>query len=151
MTFAQKGLVLTQDGNYWQAGNSFYNAFLLWKGHLPDETFHSDNAITYSRGVKNKLIEITLVWGNILAQSGLMDEAIELLENLIQKFREDDTLIAFLYKLYRNNNNPLKANELLKHYREELIRNDYLEDDINTYISDVINGYEKSLMINGPE
>lgn len=149
MTLAQKGLAFVQDGQYWQAGNSFHKAFLLWKGHLPDETFLSDDAITYSRGIEYKLIEIALAWGNILAQSGLMNKAIELLENLIQKFREKDVLTIFLYELYRRNNNPLKANELLKRYREELTRNDYLEDEIDACISNVINHYNKSLMNNG--
>jgi len=143
-TLAQRGLALARQGKYWQAGNNFHNAFLLWKGHLPDEIFHSDDAITYSYGVENKLTEITLVWGEILASSGLMDQAVELLEKLIEKFRQNDTLITFLFGLYRRNKNPLKANELLKRYRMELERNDYLEEEIDSCISDIINRYEKS-------
>ncbi len=141
---AEKGIDSFRNELYWQAGNYFNQAFVFWKGTLPEDTFYSDNAITYSYAIENKLIEMTIAWGKILLKSGLIDEAIQLLENLIERFRENDFLITFLYELYRKNNDPVQANNLLKSYQKELEKNDYLEVEIEGYINNVIDKYEKS-------
>lgn len=146
MSLAAEGLFLARDQQYWQASNKFHNAFLLWQGHLPYETFQSDYALTYSYAVENKLIEAAKSWGEILATSGFINEAIELFETLILKFRENDVLTTFLYQFYRKNNNPLKANETIKRYQKELSRNDYPEEEIAAYTSDIIKQYDKSVM-----
>ncbi len=144
LTFAKKGIRLSKNKQYWQAGNCFNYAFNLWKGSLPYDLFMSNDALLYSYKIEKVLVEAAQLWGTILSQADLTERAIDLIENLILKFRTDDGLITFLYGLYLKTNSPLIATETLKRYRQELEKAGYPENEIDAIIAGVVIRFEDS-------
>lgn len=142
--FGNQGLLHAQNEQYWQAGNCFHKAFSLWKGYLPSETLPIGKGDAYSRNIENKLIEITLTWVEILVSGGLVNEAIELLRKVSEKLPHVDIIMTRLYGLYYMNKNPLAAKAVLEQYAQALEKNDFSENEIQKFISDISNKYRDS-------
>lgn len=135
---ARTGLSHSKNSDWWQAYNSFQTALSLWKGAMPEDTFQSEQIFRFNDTLASLLSEIGMVWAANLAQSGQVEEAIHLLERVLQINYLDEELTILLYQLYHKSNLPLLANETLSRYRKALLRAEYTEEEAETYIAEIM-------------
>lgn len=140
---ARKGMVHSKNSDWWQAGNNFNNALRLWKGALPEETFKSEQVLTYNDQLVNILIEFTTTWATHMAKTNRIEEAISLLEQVMQVCKLEEQLVTLLYGLYHKNNAPIKARDTLNKYCKALEKIDYSQREIETFIQDIMKAAQK--------
>ena len=129
MRTSKRALKLGKQGLWWQAGNGFTTALSFWDKFLPTEIFLSDQALAFSDEIHDILRTICLTWSNRLLDLNRLEEALLLLENSERVLSSDEDYILLRYQLYLKKHNPLKARDVLKTYRQELLRLGYSEDE----------------------
>ncbi len=145
---ARRGMMNSKNSDWWQAGNSFCHALSIWKGALPEDTFKSEQVLTYNDQLVGSLIEFTSTWANHMAETGRPGEAINLIEQVLQMNRLEEKLVTLLYALYAANNSPIKARETLDRYKTALLKIDYTPEEIDSFLQDVIDE-AKTISIGG--
>jgi LuxR family maltose regulon positive regulatory protein len=136
---ARTGLSNGKNSDWWQAYSSFYMALALWKGVMPEDTFRSDQVLIFNDMLANILSKVASTWAKHMAESGRLREAISLLERVLQINYLEEELTIHLYKLHSQNNNPLKARDILERYRKALLKSEYTEQEVNAFIEAIIN------------
>jgi LuxR family maltose regulon positive regulatory protein len=126
---AARALKFGKQGLWWQAGNSFASALSCWDKFIPTEYFLSDQALDFSDEIRDTLRAICLTWSNRLIELNRQEEALLMLENTERLLSADEDYILLRYQLYQQKHNPLKARDILKTYRQELLRLGYSEDE----------------------
>ncbi len=117
---AKAGLRHAHAERYWQAGNAFNRALILWKGPLETDRFMASHTMEYTDRLITLLTRMTNTWAAHLAGADCPEEAIEILKKTIRYNQMSDRLIGQLYRLYLATGNPLKARETLINYRQTL-------------------------------
>jgi ATP/maltotriose-dependent transcriptional regulator MalT/DNA-binding SARP family transcriptional activator len=135
---ARTGLAHSKNSDWLQAHNAFQTALSLWKGGMPDDTFQSEQVLTFNDTLTDLLVEIGSTWANNLAESKRFDDAITILERILQLNYLEESLTILLYKLYSQNNNPLKSREILERYKKALVKAEYSEDEAEEFIEAII-------------
>jgi len=135
---ARRGMILSRNGDWWQAGNAFQQALSYWKGALPEDTFKSEQVLGYNDQLISTLIGFTTTWASHMATTGCTAEAIGLIEQVLRMSRLEEKLVTLLYALYVTSNSPIKARETLDRYRLALTRVDYSQEEIESFLRDVI-------------
>ncbi len=126
---AARALKFGKQGLWWQAGNSFASALSCWDKFILTEYFLSDQALDFSDEIRDTLRAICLTWSNRLIELNRPEEALLMLENTERLLSADEDYILLRYQLYQQKHNPLKARDILKTYRQELLRLGYSEDE----------------------
>lgn len=135
---ARSGLVLSKNGDWWQAGNAFNRGLFHWKGALPEDTFKSEQVLSYNDQLVATLISLTTSWAHHMAATGRLTEAIGLIERVLQMNRLEEQLVTLLYALYVRSNSPIKAKDTLERYRLALVKVEYSPEEIESFLGDVI-------------
>ncbi len=135
---AKTGLSHSRNNNWLQAHNAFQTASSIYRGVLPEDTFKSEQVLAFNDQLIHILVEFTNTWAMNMASTGRSEEAIQLVEGILQiNFLEED-LTQLLYQLYNQNNNPLKARDTLERYRKALIKAEYTEEEIKEFLRQII-------------
>ena len=103
--------------------------FLCGKGAMPEDTFRSEQVLTFNDILANLMVETASTWAKNLAEAGRLDEAIAILERILLINYLEEELTILLYKFYCQNNNHLKAREILERYRKALLKAEYTEEE----------------------
>ncbi len=135
---ARTGLSHSKNSDWLQAHNAFQDALSLWKGSMPEDVFRSEQVLRYNDMMLGMLTEVGSVWAKSLAKSDRQEEAIVILEKILQINFLEESLTTLLYRLHLENQNPLKAREILSRYRTALVNADYEETEADSYIKDII-------------
>jgi len=135
---ARTGLSHSKNSDWWQAHNSFQTALSLCKGVMPEDTFRSEQVLTFNDVLANLMIEIGSTWARNLAEAGRLEEAITILEQILSINYLEEELTILLYSFHSRSHNHLKANEVLERYRKALLKADYTIDEATSYIDDII-------------
>lgn len=135
---ARTGLSHSKNSDWMQAHNAFLTALSLWKGAMPEDTFRSEQVLSYNDRMLDLLTEVGATWAENLAQSGRLEEAITILEQVLSINFLEERLTVLLYKLHLRNNNPLKAKEILTRYRTALIKAEYEPEEADSFINEII-------------
>ncbi len=138
LEYANQGLTFAQQGLWWQAGNSFYNALACWKHYQLSSLFTSDQTIIFLDDLHNLLKKACLTWCAMLAEHNHTAEALAILERIDHHLFLDEDYVTLRYQLYIATNNPLKAHDTLNRYRKKLSTLDYSETEINEIIARLI-------------
>lgn len=146
---ARRGIVHAKNSDWWQAGNAFQHALYHWQGSLPEESFKSEQVLTYNDQLVNTLIEVTTTWARHMAETGCTENAIALIERVLQSNKLEEELVTLLYALYSKNNSPIKARETLERYRAALRKVEYSAQEIEEYI-EVILSAAKEMVFDQP-
>jgi len=136
---ARTGLSCSKNSDWWQSYSSFHTALSLWKGAMPEDTFRSEQVLTFNDMLGTILSEMASTWSTHMAKSGRLSEAISLLERVLQINYLEERLTIQLYRLHSQNNNPLKAREILERYRNALLKAEYTEEEATEFIDTIIN------------
>ncbi len=139
----ERALYHTKRNELWQAGNFFNKALSLWKGNLPSNIFTSDPVFSYENNLLSHFSNISIRWAGILAQTDQLDEAILVIENLLQTNGLDENGILLLCRLHNQANQPLKVRATLKRYAQALKQIEYDDDEIEEILSDIRTSLEE--------
>jgi len=131
------GLSHNKNGDRLQAHNAFQTAFSVYKGVMPEDTFKSEQVLVYNDQLIHMLIEFTTAWATNMTKSGRPEEAITLIEKVLKLNPLEENLTHLLYRLYSQNNNPLKARDTLEHYRNSLIKAEYTKEEITEFLDEI--------------
>ena len=131
---ARTGLTHFKNSDFWQAHNAFQTAISLWKGVMPEDTFRSEQALTFNDILANLMVETGSTWAKNLAEAGRLDEAIAILERILLINYLEEGLTILLYKFHCRNNNHLKAREILERYQKALLKADYTKKEATSFI-----------------
>ena len=134
---ARNGLMHVRKKEYWQAGNRFYSASLQWKGAYLTGLRSKDRVSTRGHELDHLYSEISLTWGNILFDTGLHVECIDVLNQSLKYDQTNDVAISALYQAYVHSNQPIRANELLKQYENALHAANYDPEEIREALKDI--------------
>ncbi len=139
----EKALYHSKRNELWQAGNYFNRALSLWKGNLPTNIFTSDPVYSYENNLVHNYSVISIKWGEILAQIGQLDEAISVIEKLLQTNGLDENGILLLCRLYGRANQPLKIRATLERYKHALRQIEYSNEEAEEIISGITASLEE--------
>ncbi|EKD38206.1 MAG: hypothetical protein ACD_75C00822G0002 [uncultured bacterium] len=134
---ARTGMSHSKNSDWWQAYSAFQTAISLWKGALPEDTFQSEQVLAFNDKLTGLLVELGSTWAKNLMESRRFEEAISILERILQINYLEESLTKLLYRLHCLNNNYLKSREILDRYKKALLKADYSEqeaDDITLKI-----------------
>jgi DNA-binding SARP family transcriptional activator len=135
---ARTGLSHCKNGDFLQAHHAFHTAMSLWQGAMPEDTFRSEKVLTFNDILANLMAETGSTWAKNLADAGRLDEAIAILERILQVNYLEEKLTILLYRLHCQNNNFLKAREVLERYRRALLKAEYTNEEATTFIDAII-------------
>jgi DNA-binding SARP family transcriptional activator len=135
---ARTGLTHCKNGDLWRARNAFQTAMSLYKGAMPEDTFRSEQVLTFNDILANLMVETASTWAKNLADAGRLEEAITILERILLINYLEEELTILLYKLHCQNNNHLKAREILERYRKALRKAEYTEEEAASFIDEII-------------
>jgi len=135
---ARTGLSHCKNNDLWRAHNAFQTAFSLYQGAMPEDAFRSEQVLTFNDILANLMVETASTWAKNLAAAGRLEEAITIIERIILINYLEEELTILLYKLHCQNNNPLKAREILERYRKALLKAEYTEEEATSFIDEII-------------
>ena len=135
---AKAGLSHSKNGDFLQAHNAFQKAASLWHGAMPEDTFRSEQVLSFNDAVAGLLTETGSTWAKNLAEAGRLDEAIAVLERSLLLNYLEEPLTILLYSFYCRNNNHLKAREILDRYMRALLKAEYTEQEATSFIDQII-------------
>jgi len=121
----------------WPAEITFSSAFSLWQGTFVPGDFGSDAAITLQDELERLYMESSLPFARLMAESKRYQQAIKLLRDALRYDPANDAVIRLLYQLYLSQESPGQARQVLKQYREALVRDNYPEDEILSVLQDL--------------
>jgi DNA-binding SARP family transcriptional activator len=135
---ARTGLSHCKNGDLWRAHNAFQTAMSLYKGAMPEDTFRSEQVLTFNDILANLMVETASTWATNLAEAGRLEEAIAIIERILLINYLEEGLTILLYKFHCRNNNHLKARETLERYRKALLKAEYTEEEAASFIDEII-------------
>ncbi len=135
---ARTGLSHCKNSDLLQAHNAFQTAISLWEGAMPEDTFRSDQVLTFNDILANLMVELGSAWSKNLADAGRLEEAINVLERILMMNYLEEELTILLYKFHCRNNNHLKAREILERYRKALLKAEYSEEEATSFIDEIV-------------
>jgi ATP/maltotriose-dependent transcriptional regulator MalT/DNA-binding SARP family transcriptional activator len=138
---ARAGMTHSKNGDWLQAFNAFRTALSLWKGGMPDDTFQSEQVLAFNDSLNELLVEVGMTLATSLAGSQRLEEAIAVVERILQRNYRDERLTGLLYQLHCRNNNPLKSREVLERYKKALLKAEYSEEETADYLEEIVNGF----------
>jgi LuxR family transcriptional regulator, maltose regulon positive regulatory protein len=136
-------LAHSKRNEWWQAGNSCHHALSLWKGSLPTDTFTNEYASSWEITLLDMFTTISMTWGTHLAATGQIDEAIQVVENILLSNGLEENAVVLLCNLYTRNNMPLKIRKTLERYKKALELIDYTKEEIEKIITEITDHTKK--------
>ena len=138
MAACKSALAHSRKNEWWQAGNSCHQALSLWKGNLPADAFINEFSSSWENILLNTFAEVSLTWADHLAAIGRMDEAIQIVENVLHSNGLEEKAVILLCNLYLQNNKPIKVRKALERYKAALEEIDYTREEIENILSDIM-------------
>jgi DNA-binding SARP family transcriptional activator len=139
----KEGLKLSNNNEFWQAGNRFYTALSFWKGSLPSDIFRNDSIYSFEDSLLATFEKVSLRWARILADTGDIQEAIPLLVTMLKHNGLEEKGVLLLCRLYNQTHQPLKVRETLQHYITALKLAEYDDNEIKSMIDDLTDSMGK--------
>jgi DNA-binding SARP family transcriptional activator len=115
-----EGLVHLKNGEFWQAGNSFYPALRLWQGAVALELLDLGEGGRFAEEPGRRLLEMVLQWCPVLFGIDRHDEALRVCVLAWQFNHENSEMARLLYGLYVQSGFTLKARQTLDEFEKAL-------------------------------
>lgn len=114
----------------WPAEITFSSAFSLWQGTFVPGDFGSDAAIVFQDELEQLYLETSLIFARLLAEGKRYQQAAKLLRDALRYDPSNDGVVRLLYQLCLAQDRPGQANQVLKQYREALVRENFPEQEV---------------------
>ncbi len=126
------GLKLFRQKKYWQAGNELYPALQTWQGRYLSNILAEDDVVEERRTNLERLyLEGALAWATILAESGAVEDAIEVISAALRYDPTSHALVKKLYGLHIHSQDSVKADAVVKNYSRALMQNGFSAEEIS--------------------
>jgi len=122
--------------DFWPAEITFSSAFSLWQGTFAPGSFGSDAAILFQDELEQLYLESSLPFARLMAESKRYQQAVKLLRDALRYDPTNDAVIRLLYQLYLAQDSPGQAGQILKLYREALVKDNFHEQEIQVALQD---------------
>jgi DNA-binding response OmpR family regulator len=132
-----KGNQLLTTGELWLAEIAYSSAFSLWQGTFMPGNFGCDAAFVYQDELEQLFLETSLTFASLLAEGQRYQQAAKLLRDALRYDSTNDRIFRLLYRLYLAEDNLGQAGQVLKLYREALVREHYSEQEILDILQDL--------------
>lgn len=121
---------------YWQAGNKFFLAHLLWQGAFVSEVTGEEQIRGFRAQLSDHLLQLTLKWCQILAESDGIQDAIAVAGKALGYEPTNDRLVRLLFNLHRNSP-VIQARQVLKQFATALQYEDYPVEEIAELVREI--------------
>lgn len=138
MDACDAALAHSRKNEWWQAGNYFHLALSLWKGNLPSNIFINEHTSSLEIVLLNTFTEICLTWATNLSKTNRTNEAIQIIEKLLQSNALEENAVIMLCNFYIRNSMPLKVKKVIGRYKDALVEIDYTEEQIEEIIAEAL-------------
>jgi len=118
----RRGQVYCGVGDCWHADVAFTTAFALWRGSYAPGACATDQAAEYAERIHVACLEATLLWSEMLIESGQSGRAEVALLHAVGFDRGNALLNRALYRCYMRGGDLKRALALLQSYGESLRR-----------------------------
>ncbi len=115
---------------FWPAEITFSSAFSLWQGTFVPADFGCDAAITFQDELEQLFLEGCQPFARLVAESERYQSAVKLLRDALRYDPAHDDVNRLLYRLYTAQESPGKASQVLRQYRETLLKDHMPEQEI---------------------
>ncbi len=126
----QRGMKLGKNQQWWQAGNRFMSALVLWSGPFVSDLLPGEQSSDYGWELQGKLVELGTFWCQELAESSQLGKAVEVASKIWKESPDNEQIASLLYSLFVRNKEPLQAKRLYTYYEELLHKHGYPEEEI---------------------
>ena len=121
MEKARQGLRHVKAQEFWQAGNTFHLAHRLWRGNFLPGVKESDRLRDCRHDLHELYFESSLVWGQLLGDSGRLGEAAGVLEKAWALDRSHHDLAQALYRIHQDRKDVRKTRQVQRQYEDALL------------------------------
>lgn len=132
----QKGFNYVNLKEFWQAGNAFLKAILLYNGKFVPKVDLQGRAFQFREELQRLFIEGIEQWVGFLSVADRISEAIYFCEKAIEVDPTSNTLVKSLYHLLTRNNESEKAAVIIDNYKNSLAHEGFSAEEINSIIED---------------
>ena len=94
----------------------------------------ADPAVAFRSEILNCYLNSTTAWCRILLDHGQTEEGIRIAEGALAFDDINHTLVKLLYTAYSRQNNPSKAAQVVKNYRQSLAGADFSPVEIDDVV-----------------
>jgi DNA-binding response OmpR family regulator len=121
---------------FWPAEITFSSAFSLWQGTFVPGDFGSDAAIVFQDELERLYLESSLPFARLMAENKRYQQASKLLRDALRYDPTNDAVIRLLYQLCLVQDSPGQARQVLKQYREALLKDHFPEHEVLSALQD---------------
>jgi DNA-binding SARP family transcriptional activator len=126
----QAGFQHLKHKKFWQAGNALRSAHHLWGGEFIPSVQSADSVNDFRHDLLNRYLECARHLPGILLSHGLRDEALKVAEEALRYDRTNEVLIRWIYNLYTQNGDLVKARRTILQYEEMLAKDGHSPPEI---------------------
>lgn len=130
---------------FWPAEITYSSAFSLWQGTFMPGNFGSDAAIVFQDELEQLYLEASLHFALLMAEGERYQQASKLLRGALRYDSANDAIIRLLYLFCLAQDKMVLAGQILKQYREALVKDHLPEQEIDK----VLNAFPKSRLEQG--
>ena len=132
----KKGTQQMAAREFWPAEISFSSAFSLWQGTFVPGNFGSDAAVAFQDELERLYLETSLPFARLMAENKRYQQATALLRDALRFDPSNDDVVRLLYQLCLAQDSLGQASQVLKQYREALVKDHFAEPEIEQILQD---------------
>lgn len=133
---AERGLEHLNRGEYWQAGNAFLKASLLYRGKFMPKVNLQERAAQLREELQRSFLECTRHWVQMLSAVERFPEAIHFCQKALELDSTSNWLVKNLYDLFTQRNESENAAAVIDKYKISLAREGFSEKEIDLIMED---------------
>lgn len=124
---------------FWPAEITYSSAFSLWQGAFVPGDFGSDTAIVFQDELEQLYLENSLHFARLMAEKERYQQGTKLLRDALRYDPANDAIVRLLYQFALAQDNLRQASNILKQYREALVKDHLPEQEIEKVLRDFPN------------
>lgn len=122
---------------FWPAEITFSSAFSLWQGTFVPGNFGSDAAIAFQDELERLYLESSVPFASLMAENKRYQQASKLLRDALRYDPANDAVMRLLYQVCLAQDSPGQARQILKQYREALVKDNFPEEEIQKTLQEL--------------
>lgn len=134
----KEGLHHLKTNKFWQAGNEFLKAYLLYSGEFLPGIYLNDPFNYVRENIQSYFIQCSINWAGLLSAGGRISEAIFICQKAILYDPGNEPLVKLLYRLFDQNNDIVQARKVITSYRRVLEKDGFADEEIEEIMNNLM-------------